>query len=71
MEIWKDCRRDRDELFFWVMWKEMDAKSLEPEANEVGSSQPRTARPRAGGNLHSWVLPAYQSFSEQTADKGS
>lgn len=36
MEIWKDCRRDRDELFFWVMWKEMDAKSPEAEANEVG-----------------------------------
>lgn len=40
-ERWKDCRRDRDELFFWVKrneskWKEMDAKSPEAEASKVG-----------------------------------
>lgn len=40
-ERWKDCRKDRDELFFWVTrneskWKEMDAKSLEAEASKVG-----------------------------------
>lgn len=80
-ELWEDCRRDREE-HFWVMrnqrkWKEMGAKSSEQaEANEIddiacGWRQPRTAQPRAGGIPHRWVLPAYQSFSEQTADKGS
>lgn len=40
-ERWKDCRRDRDKLFFWVKrneskWKEMDAKSPEAKASKVG-----------------------------------
>lgn len=67
-KLLKDCRRDRDELFFCVTrnqrrWKEMGGESTEQAgANEVGRiacvwRQPRTARPRAGGILPSWVLP--------------
>lgn len=41
-ELWEDCRRDREELLFWMMrnqrkWKEMGAKSSEQaEANYIG-----------------------------------